>query len=228
MKCKNVGCLITEKLWKDGFCSLVCRNKVKCVNPISGYRKCLYCEKTFPYRNTAKVRSSYSVRLKMFVGSAKQKYCSLYCSLMYRNKHINPSKSLHARKAISDRAKLRGVSHMHTKEAHLKKSKSITGKRHWNWQGGKTSDNRKARNVTIYKEWRKAVFERDKYTCVFCGDKSKKGNPVILNADHIKPFAYFPELRYKITNGRTLCLGCHKKTDTYAGKKSCHRVASRA
>lgn len=62
-----------------------------------------------------------------------------------------------------------------------------------------------------YAEWRKSVFERDKYTCVMCGDK-KGGN---LEADHIKPFALYPEKRFDINNGRTLCRPCHQKTPTY-------------
>ena len=53
-------------------------------------------------------------------------------------------------------------------------------------------------------------------------NKGKKGcnggKTVTLNADHIKPFAYFPELRFAIDNGRTLCVDCHKKTDTYLSK----------
>lgn len=47
-------------------------------------------------------------------------------------------------------------------------------------------------------------------------NKGYKGNK--LQADHIKPFAYFPELRFAIDNGRTLCINCHKKTDSFAGK----------
>ncbi len=65
-----------------------------------------------------------------------------------------------------------------------------------------------------YKLWRKAVFERDNWTCVWCGVRGGS-----LQADHIKPFAYFPELRFAIDNGRTLCVPCHKTTDTY-GRKS--------
>ena len=92
------------------------------------------------------------------------------------------------------------------------------GELHFNWKGGRTSKNQLIRTSLEYKLWRKAVFERDNYTCVWCGARCGKGREVILNADHIKPFAYFPELRFAIDNGRTLCRECHKTTDTYAGK----------
>lgn len=76
------------------------------------------------------------------------------------------------------------------------------------------------RSSTEYKLWRTAVFERDKYRCIWCGIKSKKGTKkVVLNADHIKPFAAYPELRFAIDNGRTLCVHCHRMTDTYGGRK---------
>ena len=58
-----------------------------------------------------------------------------------------------------------------------------------------------------YKSWRNSVYERDDYTCQMCG---KRGGE--LHADHIKPWAYFESLRYKISNGRTLCVPCHYTT----------------
>lgn len=94
------------------------------------------------------------------------------------------------------------------------------GKMNPSWKGGITPVSTKIRNSKEYSLWRTAVFQRDNYTCVWCGIRNNKGVgfTVKLHADHIKPFAYYPELRLAIDNGRTLCIPCHKTTDTYAGK----------
>lgn len=73
-----------------------------------------------------------------------------------------------------------------------------------NWRGGITSEHRALRNSNRYKEWRTAVFERDNYTCLLCGQVG--GN---LQADHRYPWALFPELRFDVDNGQTLCDWCH-------------------
>jgi len=90
---------------------------------------------------------------------------------------------------------------------------SMSGENSVHWKGGITPENKKIRNSTEYREWRKDVFERDDYTCQIC---SVRG--VELNADHIKPFSRFPKLRLELSNGRTLCVPCHSQTDTYKGR----------
>jgi 5-methylcytosine-specific restriction endonuclease McrA len=71
----------------------------------------------------------------------------------------------------------------------------------------------KIRSSLEYRLWRESVLKRDNFTCVWCGQKGYK-----LQADHIKPFCLFPELRFAIDNGRTLCEECHKTTETYKSK----------
>lgn len=114
-----------------------------------------------------------------------------------------------------------GKGDTHSVEAKRKVSESLIGKRGnlaRNWQGGKTDKNTIIRYSTEMKDWRERVFKRDNYTCQECGAKSGCGKAVVLCADHIKPFAYYPELRFDVDNGRTLCESCHKKTDSFAGK----------
>ena len=89
-----------------------------------------------------------------------------------------------------------------------------SGEKHWNWKGGITLLGKIWRNSTKYKEWRKAVFKRDNYTCQICHQRGGK-----LNADHMKAAYLFPELRFNLDNGRTLCVNCHRDTETFG-----HRV----
>ena len=78
------------------------------------------------------------------------------------------------------------------------------------WKGGVTAKNKLLRESSGMRTWRISIFERDDYTCALC---STRGGT--LNADHIKPFALYPELRLELSNGRTLCIDCHSKTPTY-------------
>jgi hypothetical protein len=75
------------------------------------------------------------------------------------------------------------------------------------WKDGRTPINKRLRTSIEYKLWREAVFARDNWTCQECG---KRGS-TILHPHHIKPFADFPELRFSIDNGLTLCLLCHRE-----------------
>lgn len=111
-------------------------------------------------------------------------------------------------------------------EEHKKKiSFSKQKEKQWCWKGGVSSLQKKIRNSNRYRQWRTSVFQRDHYTCVWCG---KEGG--VLNADHIIPFSTFVgeqdlsreeydivdemarnEKYWDIENGKTLCVSCHKK-----------------
>lgn len=86
-----------------------------------------------------------------------------------------------------------------------------------NWRGGVHAQNATERKVfqtsAEYVSWRRSVFERDNFTCQHCGVRGGE-----LHADHIKPFATHPQLRTDLSNGRTLCVSCHRKTDTWGAK----------
>lgn len=100
-----------------------------------------------------------------------------------------------------------------SQECHLKVLHSkIKGENHWNWQGGITPENEKIRNSSEYKEWRIKVYQKDNYQCQMCGNKDE------LNAHHIYAFKYYPELRFDINNGLTLCKKCHNKLHSEQGQ----------
>lgn len=67
-------------------------------------------------------------------------------------------------------------------------------------------DNKPRERDSRVVRWRKDVFARDNYKCQDCGDK-RGGN---LNAHHLFLWRDFPEVRYEVWNGITLCEDCHK------------------
>jgi 5-methylcytosine-specific restriction endonuclease McrA len=81
------------------------------------------------------------------------------------------------------------------------------------WRGGVHVANYIIRRSPEYFKWRARVLKRDNHTCVECGAVEN------VQADHIKPFAWYPELRFEVSNGRTLCIDCHKKTSSYLSNK---------
>lgn len=99
----------------------------------------------------------------------------------------------------------------HSVEWNRKISEALRGEKGKNWRGGITPWQKTERRKPEYKQWRIAVFTRDSYTCVLCGTRGGE-----LNADHIKSWIKYPELRLDLDNGRTLCVPCHKQTPTYA------------
>ena len=77
------------------------------------------------------------------------------------------------------------------------------------WKGGKTKINQLLRTRTEYLDWRNKIFQRDNYTCQECGIKSGNGVKIYLNVHHKKSFSEYPDLRFNLDNGVTLCKNCH-------------------
>ena len=93
----------------------------------------------------------------------------------------------------------------HSIEHRRKIGDAHKGEKSYLWKGGISLINKIIRSSLDFKLWREAVFKRDDWTCVWC--KIKGGE---LHPDHIKIFADYPDLRFDINNGQTLCKNCHK------------------
>jgi predicted DNA-binding protein YlxM (UPF0122 family) len=120
--------------------------------------------------------------------------------------------------------------------------KTEIGKGNPNYKDGSSSLYYLIRGLKNSDNWRISVFERDNYTCQVCGD-NVGGN---LEAHHIKSFnkiflKFLKEydqfskiedketlvrlaIKYEpfcdISNGQTLCVDCHKKTNSYGKQRT--------
>jgi len=86
----------------------------------------------------------------------------------------------------------------------------VFGPEHHNWRGGGRSLRKQEMARHEYRTWRETVFRRDDFTCCECGVRGGS-----LHAHHIKPWSLFPELKFAVDNGMTLCVRCHLKTDSF-------------
>lgn len=94
---------------------------------------------------------------------------------------------------------------MHRRHAEWLKGRYL-GDKNPNWRGGKVDPNMRLRTNYLSKEWSKAVRERDGYKCQDCGKEGGR-----LHAHHIKSWKEYPDLRWEVSNGVTLCPRCHQK-----------------
>ena len=99
------------------------------------------------------------------------------------------------------------------------------GENNSNWKGGVTKIAEKIRKSGAYSEWRRSILCRDNFVCLLCEKRGGK-----LNVDHYpKTFSEIMNEKkidsieralnckelWDTSNGRTLCLECHKLTPTY-------------
>ena len=129
------------------------------------------------------------------------------------NLRRNYSRKMHgteqSKKAIATRKARYG--YINSPETKVKIRLANLGPKSHFWKGGLSKENYRLRRTARYQKWRKAVFERDDYTCQKCHARG-----VELHPHHIKSWEKYPELRFEISNGKTLCIPCHKQTDSYA------------
>lgn len=103
------------------------------------------------------------------------------------------------------------ISYNKGKKCSWVKNPIMKGKDNPNWKGGVTKENHRIRSLIEFRLWRESVFVRDNWTCQMCQIRGG-----IIHAHHVKEFSKFPELRYAINNGLTLCKKCHKKIHSSA------------
>ena len=87
-----------------------------------------------------------------------------------------------------------------------------------NWKGGISRAYKTGYYSIQYKEWRRKVFDRDNYTCQKCGIHNGNSKVLYLTAHHKKSFSKYPELRFDVSNGLTVCELCHCKIDKYRAR----------
>ena len=82
-------------------------------------------------------------------------------------------------------------------------------------KGTRTPEDIAIRFSREYRLWRKAIFERDLFTCQKTGQLGGE-----LEAHHINNFSQFPELRLALDNGITLSKEVHKNFHQIYGKRN--------
>jgi hypothetical protein len=207
--CKNCGKKferkkeVSYKRWEtQEFCSKECHYK-------QGYESfvCKNCGTKFQRRKADKFKQ----------------YCCENCKKEYRKQHADEFGGF--KKGHKSYGAKPWLGKKMPEEMRIKISKSLTNnpkvlkrarvfaethskENHWNWKGGVTPVNHAIRNSHEYVVWRNKVYARDFWTCQDCG---KKCNGKSIVAHHLKSFNDFPELRFIVSNGVTLCRSCHKK-----------------
>jgi 5-methylcytosine-specific restriction endonuclease McrA len=173
------------------------------------------------YREGNRIRGEKIVRkclrcgeeITDYVSQTERKYCSRECKWEAERTAVDHpcdfcGKMVSVEPARLKWSKVRGRGKIFCNKECQWKGNSGEGSPLWIEDRTKLSDRRHTeRNSLNYIQWRTSVFERDKYTCQKCG---KVGG--YLHVHHVKEWEYYPELRYEVSNGMTLCRRpCHKE-----------------
>ncbi len=101
---------------------------------------------------------------------------------------------------------LKKISAFYKNNKEIQLRKRQTGKYHFNWKG-ENRKKRQERHDSAYQYWHKQCKKRDEHRCRI-NNKDCFGYCVV---HHILPWRDYPELRYNINNGITLCQAHHPR-----------------
>ena len=186
--------------------------------------------------------------LQFYPTRTGRKYCSRKCfytspetrRLTSERLKKNPRKPPQSRpwdggrrpSMTGDKHPMWGKNHSLDSRLKIKKARAAQGRmnvgpeNHF-WMGGVSRLKHRIYHSFKYKSWRTQIFVRDRGVCVLCGVKDREAE-----VDHVIPFstllrrhsikdvesAIACDPLWDLSNGRVLCLPCHKVTPTYGRK----------
>ena len=189
----KVKCPVCENV-RDAYYRVICQ---------AGHFLCLRCIRKKNQSKTLNVGEVFGM-LKIVSQSCKTGYSICKCECGEQIEVQNHS--LH-----TGRTKSCGC----LKKENFKNVNRAVGDKHGNWKGGISGLRERDMQTSRYKNWRTCVFERDKYTCVKCGQIGST-----LNAHHINNYHSHENGRLDISNGITFCKNCHINFHKLYGRKN--------
>lgn len=161
---------------------------------------CLNCEELLKLRNTRDIK--------------RKKFCSHSCQGKYNTRNgitsPPPKPTQESRKKAGETISRKMALGLipkppkSTPESSRKAGLKIRGKNHWNWIPDRSKIKKKERPSEA-ETWGRDILYRDDFTCQICHEVGNN-----LNAHHIKSWKDYPDDRYDLDNGITLCFECHK------------------
>ena len=162
------------------------------------------------------------------------KFCSLACRGSWRKKHWTGknhpgftggkrSKKCKECGTLFHKPRNRAISVFKKQKFCSKKCADKGGFRYIGKEHHNYSETARRRNRGgSHHKWVNAVISRDKAICQHCG-----ASGIELHAHHIKSYKDYPDLRFDVDNGITLCFKCHWQLHAALDAKAVNSVDTR-
>lgn len=151
----------------------------------------------------------HSEETKRKIGEAhKGKHLSEEHKRKLSEAHKGKKFSEETKRKMSEARKGMKFSEEHKRNMSESRKGKRMGESHPGWVNGnyKKQDER---NDSAYQDWVRKCLIRDNYQCKICGEKYTREHKLVVH--HILPWRDYPEERYNINNGITLCQAHHPR-----------------